>query len=493
MSGLIVRKILIFLFFCGVVVNIEAVAPVAVDCRKLTVDIAQVLSDVSVNPVGLNSCWLLNSDQWRPDAVPPFKDAVRSMHLGSLRFPYGALGEFYLWHSGDYADAVNGLEPRAICDFPEGRDWSAFIKPDGSFVNGMDFDEFLDICQGVNAEPVVMIPVTTCKLQGVLSREQLKENAVEWVRYANKVRDYKITYWEIGNEVDQKWKDWMPDYIDLYVEFSQAMKEVDPKIKTGFASHQSKEWFDAAMQQIPEHVDFLVAHPYMNDFGTYEDYLADDGSRLLIPRVEDAVNAIRQYAPPEEAERIKVLVTEASSFSYARAWENDENNILKSMVYFEMLGNMLNIPEVEYVHFWTSHSPWTPFGSRDDAKALFDDNSISPMGCVSKVWGTFIQDEMVQVAPRATGPVRAYASSSFDRKNLSLYLLNKGKTVQEITVRLENGVPVPEGTLWSVSGTAHAATDTEYTWLSRGAISITNSTFTVLVLPCSMNVVSFGK
>jgi alpha-L-arabinofuranosidase len=460
------------------------------------VDVTRPLSDVSANPVGMNTCWLTDSDVLHPDAARNFTETVSYLGMGSLRFPYGALADDYLWTTPPYADAMHGLTPRIAVMPADARheQWPEYVNADGSFNNDMDFDDFIKVCQRTGAEPVIMVNILSYLHKGGPTLEQLKDTAVEWVRYANVVRDYNVKFWEIGNEVEGKYSNNMDDYIDIYLELYDRMKAVDPTIKLGYGAHAREHWFNEIIKRYPDKVDFLIPHPYVNTLKNYEEYLAHDGSTLLIERVDRAVHAIRKWAPPEHKKRIKALVTECSSFSWRGNWNNHDNNMLKAMVYFEMLGNMLNQPEVEYVHFWGAHSPWRDKNVNADDRALDWNNRVLPMGYASKVMADFLRDQMVY-ADRVTGHIRTWASYAPDTKSLTVYLLNKNSREERAVLQLQHydGTVNPER--WTFSGINGTPEDTDYTWTAgrwEQRIELVAGKGEMALPPCSITVLTFS-
>jgi hypothetical protein len=387
---------------------------------------------------------------------------------------------------------VKGLKPR-VAVLPLGRSmtgWPEWVNKDGTFNNDLDFDEFIALCRTTGAEPVIMVNLLSYREEGGPTLEYLKQSAVEWVRYSNIVRKYNVTYWELGNEVEGKFHDNIGEYLQVYTDFRDAMQAVDPNIQLGFGAHARSYWFDAAMQRYADRIDFLIAHPYVNELKNYEEYLAHDGTNLLIDRAEDAINAIRRYAPPEHRDRMKVLVTECSSFSWRGHWENRDNNMLKAMVWFEMMGNMLNQPEVLYWHFWGAHSPYTGRMARTDDKALDWANNVLPMGFASKVVADYLRDTMVQ-ADRVSGPVRTYASYSPDRKALSIYLLNKSRAPEPVTVAVDHYTGQTAGDTWIFTGVNGTPDDLDYTWDQGDGVMLDGGRLDLLLPPCSVTVAVF--
>jgi hypothetical protein len=73
------------------------------------------------------------------------------------------------------------------------------------------------------------------------------EEGAEWVRYANKVKGYKIRDWQLGNENDGDWEEAGPlsslQYTAKFLAFTKAMKAVDPTIRIHGPLHSSDEVF----------------------------------------------------------------------------------------------------------------------------------------------------------------------------------------------------------------------------------------------------------
>ena len=90
----------------------------------------------------------------------------------------------------------------------------------------MDFESFMSSLAQypAGATPLITINVGTGTPQ----------EAAAWVHYANIVRHFNITHWQIGNEMDGNWETGGPlsakDYARRYIEYYEAMKAVDPTI-----------------------------------------------------------------------------------------------------------------------------------------------------------------------------------------------------------------------------------------------------------------------
>ena len=88
-----------------------------------------------------------------------------------------------------------------------------------------DFEEFMKYIKTLpNAKAVICVNAGT----------GTSKEAAAWVRYANKVKDYNIKQWEIGNELDGEWEESGPisarQYAARFLEYARAMKAVDSTI-----------------------------------------------------------------------------------------------------------------------------------------------------------------------------------------------------------------------------------------------------------------------
>ncbi|TRX55521.1 T9SS type A sorting domain-containing protein [Fulvivirga sp. M361] len=467
--------------------------------EKIIVDPAMKLSDVSHNPVGLNACWLLSSDKGYPNRINSFEAAIADMGIGALRFPFGHLADNYLWHTGDWSSASNGLKPK-IAAFsedpsPTQKDrWKQMVNPDGTFINDMDFDEYISICNRQGIEPVIMVNALSWKYADGPTRGYLIESAKEWVRYANVTNDFGIKYWEIGNEVDlhaKRGEITQKEYVDFFLEVTEAMKSIDPSIKVGFGllGFCCKGWYDDILKDHKTEVDFFVAHSYLNKWKTYEEY-RDDLTFNTLKALNNALNSIRTFAPDEG---IEVLLTEVGPFSTGNKWENRNNNLLKALAFFEQTGRMIRNKEVTYYMHWTSHNAFgstSPTTNRFDATALDLENQVLATGHVHRLWSEHLKQEMVASTLEA-GKLRSFASFDETSNELSLFLLNKDDKPVETEVLLKNYVGSLRHTKWVFTGTSPM--DLAPTIKQHDEAEISDNTFEITLDPYSVTVISFQE
>lgn len=218
-----------------------------------------------------------SSDGWRSDAV----EAIRELHPSVLRFPGGNFGSFHNW-----MDAIGPKNTR---------------KPEPSInwgdlnYNDVGTDEFLDLCEKVGAEPLLLVnmfhpfkqfyfqsfPEITqwgglqrhgYNLTHVLNPKLGIETARKWVEYCNgstqtpmgalraqngHPEPYHVTYWEMDNE---GWRWFTKEEYAAYVrKYAEAMRTADPDIQIGICSyHAFSDVIEDLLELCGDCIDFIA-------------------------------------------------------------------------------------------------------------------------------------------------------------------------------------------------------------------------------------------
>ena len=458
------KIIFIFTFccFCLIYVKVPALTPP----QQIIVDVTNVITNVSHNPIGINLNFLL-------DRGAVFT-ALKELNLGSLRYPIGEIADYYLF------DRNNPTQPQISVQDPN-LWFSQFTNVDGTWKNPLDFDEFVSICSSLNAEPFITIGIDAIAYTGSSphkTSEEVLQAAIDWVKYANIVKDYGIKYWEIGNENDLSddhviWT--TEEYANTVVKFSQAMKKVDPSIKIGVNGMTGSTWWDKIMPIVKDDVDFLVTHQY-SPIQSYEHWKSNSWN--YTSNIEKAKLAIETYNPT-----LKINVTENSSFNPSTS---HANNIWKMLHNFEMLGNTLCFHEVDYFHFWISR--WLEKNSYlNDFSAFDSDYKLTPMGYSLYVWGKFIRKQMVYTSK--SDNIHSWASFDRERQLLSLFLLNKNQKTQQVEVNFDHYDCNLNSERWVLRGLDPGST--KVIWQQFNPIKVKQSKIATRLEPLSINVLTF--
>lgn len=405
----------------------------------ISIDFGKVIKkDLKRGAGSANLCWLMDSDLKRPNSTKSMQQALKELGAGSLRFPYGHLADNYLWNTPPFDDAERGLLPKvaAPSDNPGGWDWA--VNEDDSFKSAMDFDEFMQLCQELDAKPLVVINVFSFKYEGGPTYERLMETAVEWVKYA-KEKNYEVAYWQIGNEVDHH-KDLltMDAYVDFYQEVATAMKRVDPNINVGPGILSDVAYYDTLVSNYPELIDFTSCHqyawPYIKSNSDYEKW--KDYKDNYVPNVLEMQEAVSNSAKPD----MDIVITETGLSPSGRGM-GSINNTYKGLWYFEMLMNELSQSNVTYSYFWGTHSPWGSHKDNEDKDltVLFrvDDNSRKPIAEAVKLVNDELPEHLVQT-DQIQGYIRTFAGRDTEGENCRIFLMNRNSEEQSVRLQLKD-------------------------------------------------------
>lgn len=456
---------------------------------ELTVDFGTVLNDVRRRPVGVNVDYLMDDDR-NPLLCPRrgLAEALRELGPGYLRYPGGWKSAINLWSVPPYASSRPILAGRVPDDWI--RAGVQLTLPDGSWrIDPLDFDEFMGVCRATGAEPCLVVAYESCHWPPKggwtpPSREQLVETAAAWVRYANKKMNYKVKYWEIGNESwlnNETWTNSIAPatYAAELVEFSRRMKAEDPAILTG-ANGDTDAWWQVVLSQAAEHIDFLSVHSYPCWKWTgYEQYRTSHPDAL--GSVRTAVNALAQYAPAHKG-RIKVMLTEFAAGTFG-PWDNTAADLGRAMITFDMQGQLLESPQVFFSQFWNTHNIYSEVdGGVFDA--LMRDNTLSPIGRALWIWNRYLGDEMV--ATTSSADIRCFASRAADQ--LAVFLLNKDTSARQAAVTLRH-LPreCAAGERWVFHG--HGPSDRSPTWERLDSIRVADARTALRLEPVSVTVI----
>jgi hypothetical protein len=374
--------------------------------------------------------------------------------------------------------------------------WDWCVNLDGSVKqDALDFDEYIDLCNNTGSEPIIMVNAFGHLREGsTYSYQDIKTSAVEWVRYANVVKNLNIKYWEIGNELSVEvnhGKITPAEYITLFRDFSDAMKAVDPTIKVGLGLGFNH--LNEVLSQTYEKADFIVPHQYSN-YTNYDEY-RNSSSPPTLNFINNANNAINNLPLPYR-DNIEILVTEFSSFSPGNSWKNAngyidlKNDIGKSMVTFEMLASALSrFDRISYMHLWVSHSAFSGPNYVTDYSNTFDPylNTLNQGNAIA-LFNRFNRDKMVNTT--SSSPlVRAYASYSENTNEITVYLINKSYNQEVVNINVNSSMELESGNIWTYTGVNGQADDIVTSIRNTGSVAPQQKSYTVTLPPVSITAI----
>ncbi|MBP7402591.1 MAG: hypothetical protein KBA30_08240, partial [Clostridia bacterium] len=214
---------------------------------------------------------------WKHDVIA----GLKRVNPGVIRFPGGCFASLHDWR--------DGIGPRDT------------RKPEPSYFwgdinyNDVGTDEFLQLCERVGCEAMLVVNMFHPKKRFLFSDTEDGfppawqphgfdlphvtdiragiECARQWVEYCNGDAEstamgrlraanghpapYNIKYWEMDNET-YRWFGHV-EYAETIIEYSKAMKSVDPSIHIGVCSyHGNSSKIERILEICGEHVEFLA-------------------------------------------------------------------------------------------------------------------------------------------------------------------------------------------------------------------------------------------
>ncbi len=466
---------------------------------RIEVDVSQVVTEVDRRVIGINIDYLVDHDSNRDPGARPLEEALKEMGVRSLRFPGGDKSDNHLWSVPPFERP----QPALACGPRQGREVE-LQSADGEWtVRRLDFDEFMELCKRIDAEPTVVTCYDALFTPGcTVTKERLLETAVAWVDYANVKKKYGVKYWEIGNEAYIDPTISVHDYARDFIEFAKAMKKVDPSIWVGANGPPRAEgtgrgeanegvlWWKVLYEAAAEHIDFVPIHVYSCwKWGTYEHY-RDHGPGY--PEAHrDAISpleAARKWGPPGFADRLRLTVTELNAADWSEGGWPKVNDLGHGLVAFDIFGTLLEIEQIDMAQIWNtrwvSHSPDQP--SLWDA--VDDDNQLQPTGTQLAIWSQFLKDRMVHIEEPER--MRTFASYSPDSGALSLFLINKDAAAREVTVALK-GYQAPSAQRWLWHG--QGPEDYKPTWSGPESLPVDGDEIGLTLPADSLTVLDLSK
>ena len=400
----------------------------------ISIDPADVLADVSHHPLGINIDYFMDDDAYLKHARST-ADALKAMGAKYLRYPGGNKSDFYFFSSPPYEKSRPALA-RTGKEAVGGRhkmleNYSAFKY------DCLDFDEFIQLCRQIDAVPVICVAADEYLVDyppdcTVSDRDTLIEHAAEWVRYANIKKKYDVKYWMIGNETwHEQNKNSSPEiYARDVVDFSKAMKAVDPTIKI-IPNGRNEDWWQIVLPITADHIDVVCVsnYPVYNYENGYADYR--DKPPDLSKQTDIAIASLDKFLPPQRAKQIKVIIAEYGSMDWAKKWPHI-NNQGHNLASFEMTGLLLNNPRVEFSQFWNTR--WIHNLEKEDSifDALDKNNNFNANGFGLAIFGNHLAKFMVKTS--STLHVRTFASFDPDKNRLFVYIINKAQEQKTVTL-----------------------------------------------------------
>jgi hypothetical protein len=276
------------------------------------IDATKVIHPVTPYDFGNNASWWSGKDWFLdPDRIEKAKEAG----IRFWRWPGGSSSDDYHW-DGNYGSHTKDHD---------GGD-ATRMTAHGQVLT----DDFIDFCRKTGSEAVFTVNYGDARYN---SPQDAADLAARWVKHCNLDEKFKVSYWEIGNEVYGNWEEGnkmegKPQLTgDVYGRdlrtIAAAMKKVDPDIYIGAVICDKDDggdwtgfhwWMRDLLPQLQGKADFLILHQYFMWPFNGSNYTNPKNEVLLgnIKELSESMDSIHgmidKYAPAEKG--IPVALTE---------------------------------------------------------------------------------------------------------------------------------------------------------------------------------------
>ena len=471
--------------------------------EAVTIIPANVRSDVSEKPFGVNFGTMFDDQANRPTGARSLTTALEDAGMKFLRFPGGEESDVYNWAAPPYNDpTTSGINRISDYDFPAAFP-SIWNRAEGTWAqDNYDFDEFMADCQTIGAEPVIVVAFDGIYKPASpggtsLTYDEALTMAVEWVRYANITKGYGIKYWSLGNETfhENGFGGANPGYEQYGIDaaaFAQAMKAVDPTIKIGINGNTYND-FNLALAACAPYVDFLDVHAYpCYGFESYSEYEnATISATTVVDRAQSAINAV---ADETDRERLFIALTEISAYGYSeeltgsmKSWDAG-HNLGQSLANFDLMAQLAQDGRLAFAQFWATRWMNNDSEQPQSTDLLSKTNTLNASGTAISILNLEALDNMVNA--QGTDKVRAFASTDESTGDLTVFLLNKATAGTEVNLNLQGYSPTAVAQRFVYGGTSIA--DVNPTYTQEADVTVTGPEVELSLDPNSITVLKFS-
>ena len=457
--------------------------------QTINVDAGVVVKTFDHNPASINLDYLMDDDAYLKPAIS-LQQSFKNMKVGALRFPGGEKSDNYLWSVAPFNSVDPHFATPGACNWPNSdtRFSSNQLTP---LNTTMDFDEFMTICLATGAKPLIVVAGDANYNTGCNppTRNTLVNSAAEWVKYANIKKGYNIKNWMIGNE---SWNlaayappSTASQYATDFIEFSKAMKAIDPTISV-VANSKPGEWVNTLIQNASGYIDGIAISNYLNSNWTngYDTYR--NGNPSFVDDINSVIASIGNR-------NIKVIVSEYNAIDWANAWTNT-NDLAHAIVNFQMFGDQIMISKVEDAFLWNTRWVENAYKPQDLNDAIDASGNLNAIGKALAIWGNNVLDKLVSSSN--SGFVNSFASLDNSGNKLTLFLINKDGANHDVSVNIKNWPAVTSSNLIiTQSKLSGSSLLDKFPVISTptGTATVSGSSVNIQLNPYSINVVRLEK
>ncbi len=380
-----------------------------------------------VDEVSLMSQRAINNGGFRPDVLA----AIKALKPTLIRWPGGGYTDGYQWMHGIGPDVDRVSERNAWNDDDP---------------NDFGTDEYIHYCRLVGASPEICFDTGPSNASKKM-REHFIRQACRWLEYCNSPvtnkwgalrakyghpKPYNVKYWEVGNEVWFTYK--APQYIKALVEFTTALKKIDPRIRiiACGSGGLNLKWNREIINADARYFNYLSIHQYV-----WPPYYIN-GARDYLNFIRKTGNIIRKSANP----KIKMFVSEWNEMTID--WRT---GIFAGMILtgFERQGSVVGMASPALFLRWVGQN------KKDWNNALINFSRRSWFPAPNYVVMKFWRDHFAKyrVAATAVKGLEADATVSANHQTAYYKAVNLTDLPMHLTLAMGKGFPL---------GAVHAGT-----------------------------------
>lgn len=357
--------------------------------------------------------------------------SLQEMGVGILRYPGGEKSDAtYFAHPPEFTRM--GPVLIAASEWPR-LDPRIYRADSETFVQApLNFDAFRKVCGALEARALLVLPydirfAPKGRPAPAPSLPEVLDHAAAWARHARK-RGFEVMAWEVGNEsylsASYNGQARAVDYAEDVIRFAEVIRREDPGAKIAVCGPQmgtdagdrdrrlgsSEPWWKVVLSRAGAHIDYLSIHTYpVYGWGRFEAY--GERATTLGRELQSLEEALKQWAAPEDAARIRFLITETNSADWEGHPDNTGWSHLSSfghaLVLFDILAEAAVHPRIDGVLVWNTR--WL---ENQTAPQLWDaidgEGRLLPTGEALKLAARFVRGQVVG-ATASTEGVRVWA------------------------------------------------------------------------------------
>ena len=408
-----------------------------------------------------------------PTAEPGSLYVNPDVDLGSIN-PYFLGSNFGPWTSFPLEMLPYALDSGiTVIRFPGGA-WG-----DRNKVQTYHLDQFMDLCEQMNAIPTVSVNL----------RDGTIEEALELLRYANIEKGYDIKYWSIGNE-PTLYEAELDETYDTEIhnrewrEYAEAMKAVDPDIllmgpelhqwgtsfETTLKDPSGRDWMTEFLKANGDLVDIVTVHRYPFYPGSGEKTSIADLRENTHEWSEMAtyLNSLIQEITGRD---LPIAFTEVNSDpSHVIGGEASPDSFFNAIWYADVLGRMIQ-EKVFMINHWV-------LSQKRSGHGLFSGYDIRPTYYTFLMYKHFGLQQVY--ASSGVLDVNVYASRR-DDGSLSIIVVNLLDTKQNIRLHFEGEVPA-EARVWLLDSTHNAEEIGQQSMPEDGIVTLPAQSVTLYII-----------